>query len=40
VTVCAVERVGTGVFNVAEPSALVSGDKARRELGWSPTARA
>jgi nucleoside-diphosphate-sugar epimerase len=35
----AVQRARTGIFNVAEDSDLVSTEKARRELGWSPAFR-
>jgi len=37
---CAIERPSiTGIFNVSEPSALLSGEKARQILGWMPRAR-
>jgi nucleoside-diphosphate-sugar epimerase len=32
----AIERGAPGVYNVAEPSAHVSIEKSRRELGWDP----
>jgi nucleoside-diphosphate-sugar epimerase len=35
----AVDR-GDCVYNVAEPSTYVSSDRARRDLGWDPAARA
>jgi nucleoside-diphosphate-sugar epimerase len=34
----AVDR-GEGVYNVAEPSAYASSDRARRDLGWDPALR-
>jgi nucleoside-diphosphate-sugar epimerase len=34
----AVDR-GEGVYNVAEPSAYASSDRARRDLGWDPARR-
>jgi nucleoside-diphosphate-sugar epimerase len=35
----AVDRGAAGLYNVAEPSAYLSSDKARRELGWDPAFR-
>lgn len=36
----AIELTGvTGIFNVSEPSPQLSGEKARRVLGWTPRAR-
>lgn len=35
----AIDRGGSGVFNVAEPGDYVSSEKARRELGWDPEFR-
>jgi len=32
----AIDRGGTGVFNIAGPSAYVTTDKARAALGWGP----
>ena len=37
--VLAVERGAPGAYNIAEPSGLLSIDKARRELGWDPDFR-
>jgi len=34
----AVDR-GSGIYNVAEPSAYASSERARHELGWSPDFR-
>jgi nucleoside-diphosphate-sugar epimerase len=36
----AIDRGGPGIYNIAEPSQLVSVAKARRELGWDPGFRA
>jgi nucleoside-diphosphate-sugar epimerase len=35
----AIERVESGIFNIAEECALVSTESARRELGWSSSFR-
>jgi nucleoside-diphosphate-sugar epimerase len=35
----AIDRGGTGIFNIAEPNAYVSTRKARTALGWSPDLR-
>jgi nucleoside-diphosphate-sugar epimerase len=35
----AVEKVGSGIYNIAEPNAYLSTDKARRELGFDPSFR-
>ena len=35
----AIERAQPGIFNIAEEKGLVSAEKARRELGWSPAFR-
>ena len=37
--VLAIDRGAPGVYNVAEPSAQVAVEKARRELGWDPYLR-
>ena len=37
--VLAIERGVPGIYNIAEPSPLVSAEKARRELGWDPDFR-
>lgn len=34
-TVLALDRALAGIFNVVEPNAVVSNEKARRELGWA-----
>jgi nucleoside-diphosphate-sugar epimerase len=36
----AIDRGAPGIYNIAEPSPLVSVAKARRELGWDPGFRA
>ena len=35
----AIERGAPGIYNIAQPSSLISVDKARRELGWDPDFR-
>ncbi|MDR3465206.1 MAG: NAD(P)-dependent oxidoreductase [Xanthobacteraceae bacterium] len=35
----AIDRASPGIFNIVEPDATVSSDKARHELGWSPDFR-
>ena len=37
--VLAIEKVRTGIYNIAEPNAYLSTDKARRELGFDPSFR-
>jgi nucleoside-diphosphate-sugar epimerase len=36
----AIDRGAAGIYNIAEPSPLISVAKARRELGWNPDFRA
>jgi nucleoside-diphosphate-sugar epimerase len=35
----AIERAGSGIFNITDDNLVVANGKARRELGWSPTFR-
>jgi nucleoside-diphosphate-sugar epimerase len=35
----AIDKAERGIFNIAEPNAYVSIEKARRELGWDPSFR-
>ncbi len=35
----AIDRGAPGIYNIAEPSPLISVAKARRELGWDPDFR-
>jgi nucleoside-diphosphate-sugar epimerase len=37
--VLAIEKVRTGIYNIAEPNAYLSTDKARRQLGFDPSFR-
>jgi len=36
----AIDKAKPGIFNIVEPDAAVSSDKARQELGWTPEFRA
>ena len=35
----AIERADSGIFNIADDNAVVSTEKARRVLGWTPSYR-